>query len=117
MIGAAQALSLAQKAVKLEPYNGYYCNTLGVVYYRLGRYQEAVDTLEGNSKLYPELTAFDGYFLAMSYHGLGNPASALGWFERSNAWAKQQPRLSDAELAELAAFRSEAAALLGISSK
>jgi serine/threonine protein kinase/WD40 repeat protein len=114
---AVLALSLAKKADELEPYNGYYRNTLGVAYYRLGRYQEAVDALEGNSKLYPELTGFDGYVLAMSYHQLGNPASALGWFERSDKWAKQQSRLPDEDLAELAAFRAEAATLFGITSK
>jgi tetratricopeptide (TPR) repeat protein len=112
---AAQNLPLAQKAVELDPYNGAYRNTLGVVYYRLCRYQDAVATLERNNKLHPELTAFDGYFLAMSYHRLGNPSSAHSWFERSSAWAKEQSRLSAADSAELAAFHSEAAALLGIS--
>ena len=107
-------MSLAQKAVEIEPYNGYYRNTLGVVCYRLGRYQEAVNHLERNSKLHPEFTAFDGYFLAMSYHRLGSPSTARAWFERSDTWTKQQSRLPAAQLAELAAFRAEAATVLGI---
>ncbi|HMF15822.1 MAG TPA: hypothetical protein VKE98_01390, partial [Gemmataceae bacterium] len=39
------AVPLAEKAVSLVPENGIYRNTLGLAYYRVGRYREAVDTL------------------------------------------------------------------------
>ena len=38
-----------------------------------------------NSKDNSEFFAFDGYFLAMSYHRLGNSAIARSWFERSTS--------------------------------
>lgn len=40
-----QGLAPAEKAVRLEPGNSAYRNTLGVAYYRAGRYREAVATL------------------------------------------------------------------------
>jgi tetratricopeptide (TPR) repeat protein len=100
--------------VQLEPDNGLYGNTLGVVQYRLGQYQEAIDCLEKNSKSDGEFFAFDGYFIAMAYQRLGNSATARDWFERSNAWAKDRSDLPAEQLRELADFRAETAALLGI---
>jgi tetratricopeptide (TPR) repeat protein len=100
--------------VQLEPDNGLYGNTLGVVLYRLGQYQEAIDCLEKNSKSDGEFFAFDGYFIAMAYQRLGNSATARDWFERSNAWAKDRSDLPAEQLRELADFRAETAALLGI---
>src|SRR5262249_40279586 len=38
-------LRLAHKAVEIEPYNVLYQNTLGVVLYRLGSYEEAIRCL------------------------------------------------------------------------
>jgi WD40 repeat protein len=111
---AAQALPLAQKAVRLDPDRSIYRNTLGVVWYRLGRYQEAIACLEKTSKVNGDFNAFDGYFLAMSYQRLGRPETARDWFERSVTWSKSNRQLAAAQLAELAAFRAEAAAVLGI---
>src|SRR5262249_50097549 len=42
------ALPLAEKAVRLEPGNGVVGNTLGLAYYRVGRYRDAVDVLRSN---------------------------------------------------------------------
>src|SRR5262249_23787858 len=42
------ALPLAEKAAKAEPNNAVYRNTLGVVYYRAGKYREAVEVLRPN---------------------------------------------------------------------
>jgi hypothetical protein len=122
-VGAAAAegradrlLPLARKAVELEPDNSMYRNTLGVVLYRVGRYRDAIDCLERNSKDDSEFFAFDGYFLAMSYHRLGNSTVARSWFERSNAWVQEQTYLPADWSAELAAIRPEVTDLLGIKS-
>jgi tetratricopeptide (TPR) repeat protein len=109
-----RVLPLAQKAVALEPGNVMHVNTLGVVFYRLGRYQDTINCLEENAKSDADFFAFDGYFLAMAYHQLGNSRAARDWFERSNAWFKQRTDLPAVWSKELATFRSEAAALLGI---
>jgi tetratricopeptide (TPR) repeat protein len=41
-----EALALIKKALEYEPNNGAYLDSLGWVYYRLGRYEEAVRYLE-----------------------------------------------------------------------
>ena len=74
---AKAALPLAEKAVRLKPGKAMYRNTLGVAYYRAGRYREAVETLRPNLDKQEEWAlAFDLYFLAMSHHRLGETARA-----------------------------------------
>jgi lipopolysaccharide biosynthesis regulator YciM len=107
-------LPLAQKAVALEPDNVLNVNTLGVVLYRLGRYQDSINCLEQNAKSDVDFFAFDGYFLAMAYQRLNNSTAARHWFDRSNTWFKQRRNLSAGLSQELTAFRAEAAALLGV---
>jgi Flp pilus assembly protein TadD len=48
-----EALDLIEKAVAAQPNSGYIVDSLGWVYYRLGRYQEAVDQLERATELMP----------------------------------------------------------------
>jgi tetratricopeptide (TPR) repeat protein len=107
-------LPLVQQALQLDPDNTQYVNTLGVALHRLGRNQEAIACLEKNAKSNGEVFAFDGFFLAMAYHHIGDPDSARHWFDQSNAWFKQRTDLSADLSKELTAFRAEAAALLGI---
>ena len=71
------ALPLAEKAARLAPGNASYRNTLGVAYYRAGRYREAVEVLRLNlERQEDEYLAYDLYFLAMSQHRLGETAQA-----------------------------------------
>ncbi len=48
-----EALGMIKKAVKLRPSDGYIVDSLGWVYYRLGRYDEAVTELERAIELRP----------------------------------------------------------------
>src|SRR5262249_6623249 len=71
------AVPLAEKALRLEPGTPFYRNTLGLAYYRAGRYREAVDVLRPNLDKQSDIgLAFDLYFLAMSHHRLGDTARA-----------------------------------------
>jgi tetratricopeptide (TPR) repeat protein len=106
------ALTLAEKAVALEPGNSNYRNTLGVAMYRLGLCEDAITILEPNVKSSGQHAAFDLYFLAMSYHRLGQPAAARRCFNRANATAQAATDLSAGQRQELADFRAEAEALL-----
>lgn len=110
------ALPLAEEAVRRSPANVSFRNTLGVAYYRAGRYREAVETLQPNLQVrgHKQL-AFDLYFLAMSHHRLGATAHARDLHEWASRWVlAAQPGLSANDLAELTAIRAEAGKLLGI---
>jgi serine/threonine protein kinase/WD40 repeat protein/tetratricopeptide (TPR) repeat protein len=111
----APALRLARKAVEIEPHNWFFQNTLGVVLYRLGEYQEAARCLDANAQRSGRYAAFDLYFLAMCTQRLGNPAKAREYFDRANAFTEGESGLSPVHRQELTAFRAEANEVLGIS--
>jgi tetratricopeptide (TPR) repeat protein len=108
-----KALPLALKAFQLVP-TWTYRNTLGVVYYRLGQFDKAVQTLEPNrDDPHNKELAIDLFFLAMSYHHLGDAAKSRTCYERAlQQMEAAQPQLSPVQVQELRAFRAEADALL-----
>jgi serine/threonine protein kinase/WD40 repeat protein len=115
-VGAA--LPLAEKAVRLAPGTASYHNTLGVAYYRAGRYREAVEVLRDNvEKQQDWALAYDLYFLAMSHHRLGEKARARDYYDWAVRWVRAQRDLKPEYLDELTAFRAEAEELLGINRK
>ncbi len=108
------ALPLAEKAVLLAAANTNHRNTLGVAYYRVGRYREAVDTLRPNlDQQDTKYLAFDLYFLAMSHHRLGESEQARDYLAWAVRWTKAQRDLPAAFVEELSEFRAEAEELLG----
>jgi serine/threonine protein kinase/WD40 repeat protein len=112
------ALSLAEKAVRQGSENALYINTLGVAYYRAGRYREAVEVLRPNlEKQGDQALAYDLYFLAMSYHRLGETARARDYFDWAVRWVSMQRDLNPEYREELIAFRAEAEELLKLSEK
>jgi hypothetical protein len=110
-----EALRRARNAVRLAPNKYEYLNTLGVVYYRLGRWNEAVATLQDAIKANGDkATAFDLFFLAMCHQQLGQLEKARDSYSRANAWWQAQTNLPPQWAVELEAFRTEAAAQLGL---
>jgi Flp pilus assembly protein TadD len=107
-------LPLAQRAVRLAPENVAYRNTLGVAYYRLGQWDRAVDTLQRairESK--QEASAYDLFFLALSYQRLGQPARARECYDQALRWCQAQgSQLLPQQAEEVTAFRAEADGLL-----
>jgi hypothetical protein len=82
-----EAALLAEKAVRLAPDDASSRNTLGVVYYRVGRYRDAVETLQPNlQKQQDRSLAYDLYFLAMSHHQLGETAVAQLYYDWATRW-------------------------------
>jgi serine/threonine protein kinase/WD40 repeat protein len=109
------ALPLAEKAVRLKAANAIYCNTLGVAYYRAGRYREAIEMLRPNlDKKAGSGLAIDLYFLAMSHHRLGEVARAKDYYEWAVRWRRTHESLPTSRLEELDMFRAEAEKLLEI---
>jgi Flp pilus assembly protein TadD len=108
------ALPLAEKAVRLAPKPAIYRNTLGVAYYRAGRYREAVEVLRPNvGKQADADLAYDLYFLAMSNQRLRETARARDYYDLAVRWVSMQRDLKPEKLEELTAFRTEAEELLG----
>ena len=108
------ALPLAEKTVRLAPKPAIYRNTLGVAYYRAGRYREAVETLRPNVEKEADWAlAYDLYFLAMSHHRLGETARARDYYDLAVRWVAMQRDLKPHYHEELTALRAEAEKLLG----
>jgi serine/threonine protein kinase/WD40 repeat protein len=105
-----KALPFARTAVRLAPKEADFLNTLGVVYYRLGRYDQAVQTSNDAVRARDnQPLPWDLFFLAMSHHKLGERAKARAAYAQALAW--MDTHRPDDE--ELLAFRAEAMALLG----
>jgi hypothetical protein len=86
------ALPLAEKAVRLASGprdRAIFRNTLGLVYYRAGRYREAAECLEHNLNEQEDWAlAFDLYVLAMSCHKLDEPSRARDYHVWANRWVE-----------------------------
>jgi tetratricopeptide (TPR) repeat protein len=108
-----KALPLAQKAAELEG-SWVILNTLGVVYYRVNRFEDAKQALEkGIQKNAGHGTAFDWYFLAMVHARQGAPVKARECLDQAERWRKQPTiPLTPDQVQELNDFRTEAKAIL-----
>jgi WD40 repeat protein/Tfp pilus assembly protein PilF len=111
---AEAAVSLAEKAVRVQPGEWAYVNTQGIAYYRIGRFADAEAAfqkcLAGGGA---EAEAANLYFLALCHHRLGDAAQGRECFARARASQERQAgRLSQEEAEELQGFRTEAEAAL-----
>jgi len=114
-----RALHLAQAACRAAPDFAGYINTLGVAYYRIGKYQEAIVALEKSlpGDAANGQDARDLYFLAMCHYRLGNTAQAREYFGRArdshqrNAARTPRPE-AEPEAEQFKRFRTEAELLL-----
>ena len=94
----------------LDPHHPTIRNTLGLAYYRVGRYRDAADTLRGNLTGQKEnYLAVDLYVLAMSHHRLGE-AALCGPTSPGPIRHRSEANLTDEEIQERAAFRGGGAA-------
>ena len=109
---ADAALPLALLAVERAPNEALCLNTLGVVYYRLGRWNEAIQTLQTAAKLNPDgANCYDLLFLAMSYQQQGQSEKAAKHFDQAmKLWSGFE--LDDQEATELSGILDEAKLVL-----
>ena len=107
-----KALPLAEAAVKARPKDAQSLNTLGVTYYRLGRWEEARERLKAAIQANPDGgTAWDSFFLAMAHWQLDEKDEARQRYDQAVGWMKDNPRDGH----ELRHCHAEAVELLGIS--
>jgi tetratricopeptide (TPR) repeat protein len=77
----ARALGYAERAVALDPKNGFVRDTLGWTYYRLGRFEEAREEIETAIEL--------GGGEPVVYEHLGDALHALGLTDQAlSAWSR-----------------------------
>jgi tetratricopeptide (TPR) repeat protein len=108
-----RALSLARRAVELDPAEVSCVNTLGVALYRAGRYAEAITRQE---KCLASSTggtdAYDLLFLAMARYEIGEKFQARADFDRALTWRRDHPNLPPDSSRELDSFQARARAVL-----
>jgi tetratricopeptide (TPR) repeat protein len=110
-----KALPLARRGVELAPGDPLCLNTLGVVYYCLGRWREAAETLQASARANPEgPTAYDLFFLAMTYRQTGELEKAKECYDQAVRWCRARAELRPEQAAELGAIRAEAEELFGV---
>lgn len=101
----AEALELILKAVALDPWNGAFLDSLGWVYFRLGRYVEAKEPLERAARELPkDPTVLE--HLGDVYYKLGDRARAADLWRRALEVGQQEAERIRAKLAELEAASS-----------
>jgi tetratricopeptide (TPR) repeat protein len=107
------ALPLAERRNRLEPNSYWAWRDLGVAYYRVGRYADAVAPLEHAARLSSSgPQAFDLYFLAMARHKLGQTEQARRDFDAAIAWHKTSPDLGNIAPIQLEWAEKEAESVL-----
>ncbi len=109
----------AERAVELGPKSGNSWNTLGVAYYRAGRWEDSKDALYRSMELRmnrgadgkpTEGDSFDWFFLSLVHLKLGDAKRAREWYDRAAEWYLHN--LPDNP--ELYQFQVEACATLGL---
>ena len=106
----AEAVRLVEEAVKSRPFDGMMISTLGVAFYRAGKFTEAIERLERSI----EIRGFnkeDGFFLAMAYARLGRGDKAREIYLRADQALREEHGSMDREAFR---FREEAAAVLEV---
>jgi tetratricopeptide (TPR) repeat protein len=77
-----RGLRMAEAAIRTQPDNWAYRNTLGVAQYRMGQYQKALATLERSNQLQGNREPADLTFLALTQHRLNQAEAARAMLER-----------------------------------
>jgi tetratricopeptide (TPR) repeat protein len=107
---ASRAEALAERAVMVDPEVASYWNTLGLAYYRVGNWDDALAALEHSATLGGEAYMGANDLLAsLVRHGQGEPGAAAEALSRAEARLANNPSLAEA----LRDLRLEAASRIG----
>jgi tetratricopeptide (TPR) repeat protein len=104
-----QALEMIRRALESDAWNGAYLDSLGWVYYQMGRYEEAREPLEQAARTYPhDPTVLD--HLGDLYAKVGEREMALAAWSRAIASGAEDPDAlwAKIEVVEVAEQESQA---------
>jgi tetratricopeptide (TPR) repeat protein len=104
------AIASAKRAVDLAPDDGKHWAALGMAYYRAGQWDAALQPLQEASKHRQPGARIALFFLAMTHGKLGRPEEGRKWYERAEAWRRQNAPKDGM----LAGIGREAAQVLGL---
>ncbi len=104
-----EVLHLATRAVELSPHDRDIWRVLGLAHYRAGHWQPAAGAIEKSMELGAG-NPYDWLPLAMAKSRLGNKNQARTSFDKAVSWIERNNSKDE----NLARFRAEAAALLGL---
>lgn len=85
-----KALEYIQRAIELKPENGYIHDSLGWIYYRLGKMEQAVKELEAAAKLSPNDSAILEH-LGDVYLESGRGRQALDTYRKAVRFSTEDP--------------------------
>src|SRR5262249_10183312 len=105
-----RGLELATLSIRLAPRDSDFWNTLGVAYYRVGNWEEAVNALQKSMELGKDGDVVDWVLLATAHWRLGHKGEAGRWYDQAADGAEPIRPLKGL----LPRFRAEAAELLGV---
>jgi tetratricopeptide (TPR) repeat protein len=80
-INLQEAKSLIEAAVKAEPQNAAYLDSYGWVFYRLDKFDKALNQLKKAAALTKDVTVFD--HLADTYNAMGKTDEARQWWQKA----------------------------------
>lgn len=90
-----EAEQLIQRAVEMEPANGAYLDSLGWLYYKQGRYEEALKTLLHAAECLPEPDAVVFDHVADAYHKLGKTTEAVLYWQKARRLAPDDAKIAE----------------------
>jgi eukaryotic-like serine/threonine-protein kinase len=105
----ARALRLAKEVNAIAPDRDSW-NNLGMAHYRVGEWENSIQSLQKSMELQNGGDPWDWFVLAMAHWKLGKKKEASQWYEKAVKWMdKKMPNHRD-----LRRFRAEASELLGV---
>ncbi len=100
-----EALSMIQKAVDKEPGNGAYLDSLGWVYFRMGRYNEAEQQIRRAVELMPNDPTMHDHFAQVLIQQSKVREAIAAWEESLRRWQASAP--VDKDTAEIDRVRAK----------
>lgn len=108
-----EAVRHALRALEIDPEQRAYVNTLGVSYYRAGRYSDAIETLDRSIAIDGIGKISDHLFLAMAWKGEGEDEIAMETLEEAFDWIEKHT-ISILEFADTQRFLEDACELMDV---